>query len=137
MSREPCFLTVEHALAIHRRTIKEFGGTPAIRDRGLLESAVHMPQAKFGGVYLHAGLPAMAAAYHFHLCKNHALGDGNKRTALAAAEVFLRLNSRILKATDADLERITLGVAEGTVSKKELTAFFRRHARRAASGSKP
>ena len=85
MIGSPVFLTVDHVLTIHRRVIDEFGGDPALRDRGLLESAVMMPAAQFGGGYLHDGIPAMAAGYLFHICKNHSFVDGNKRTALATA----------------------------------------------------
>jgi len=127
MSGLPVFLTVDQVLAIHRRMIEEFGGDPAIRDYGLLESAVAMPAAWFGGEFLHAGIPAMAAACLFHLCRNHPFVDGNKRTSIAAAEIFLRLNGMSLKATNQELERITVGTADGSISKDEVTAFFRKH----------
>lgn len=128
MTDAPAFLTVEHVLAVHRRMIKEFGGNSAVRDHGLLESAVMMPAARFGGEYLHDGIPAMAAAYLFHLCKNRPFVDGNKRTALASAEVFVLLNGMRLTATNKELEKFTLGVAAGRVSKEETLAFFRRYA---------
>lgn len=128
MTRVPVFLGVEHVLAIHRRMIREFGGSPRVRDYGLLESAVRMPAAQFGGAFLHQGVPAMAAAYLFHLCQNHPFVDGNKRTALAAAEVFLMLNALRLAAGNRELERLTLGVAAGRISKDEAVAFFREHA---------
>jgi len=127
MNTPVTFLTVEHVLAIHRRMIDEFGGSAEVRDPSLLESAVAMPAAQFGGKYLHYELPAMAAAYLFHLCKNHPFADGNKRTALAAAEVFLRINKCKLPATNEQLEHITLGVANGSVSKDETVAFFQAH----------
>jgi len=127
MKAPPAFLSVEHVLAIHRRVIADFGGDPTLRDRGLLESAVMMPAAQYGGKFLHPGIAAMAAAYLFHICRNHAFADGNKRTALAAAEVFLLLNGRQLRATNREVERLTLAVAEGASSKKEVVAFFRRH----------
>ena len=57
------FLSVDDVLAIHEDTIANEGGLAGIRDPGLLESAVLMPQQQFGGEHLHAGLPAMAAAY--------------------------------------------------------------------------
>lgn len=125
MTAAPTFLTVEHVLAIHQRVIEEFGGDPVVLDDGLLESAVMMPAAQYAGEFLHPDLPAMAAAYLFHICRNHAFLDGNKRTALAAAELFILLNGRQLKATNKELERLTLGVAEGTLSKDDVTAFFR------------
>jgi death-on-curing protein len=127
MSGFPAFLTVEQVLLIHQRMIAEFGGDPNVRDEGLLESAVAMPAARFAGKFLHEGLPAMAAAYLFHLCRNHPFVDGNKRTAVVAAEVFLQLNRQSLAVTDKELERITVGVADGSVSKKEVVAFFKRH----------
>ncbi len=127
MSADPVFLSVEQVLAIHQRVIEEFGGEPAILDDGLLESAAMMPAAQYAGKFLHKGLPAMAAAYLFHLCRNHPFMDGNKRTALAAAEVFLLLNNHQLRATNRELEQLTLGVAEGKLSKEDVTAFLRRH----------
>ncbi len=125
MTRQPGFLSVGQVRAIHARMIGEFGGSRELRDAGLLESAVMMPTAQFGGRYVHKGIPAMAAAYLFHLCQNHPFVDGNKRTALAAAEVFLLASGRRLAATNEELEDLVLGVAEGKVSKEEVTRFFR------------
>ncbi|MBI2191226.1 MAG: type II toxin-antitoxin system death-on-curing family toxin [Planctomycetes bacterium] len=122
----PRFLTVGHVLAIHCRLINEFGGITTVRDQGLLESAVMMPSAKFGGGFLHDGIPAMAAAYLFHLCKNHPFVDGNKRAALASAEVFILLNGMRLTAANKELEDLTLGVASGGISKEEVVSFFQR-----------
>ena len=127
MSKPPAFLTVDQVLAIHRRMTAEFGGDPGVRDCGLLESAVSMPASRFGGEHLHAGLPEMAAAYLFHICRNHAFVDGNKRTSLAAAEMFLLLNGMRLVATDDELYALTAQVAACQVSKEIVTAFFREH----------
>ena len=124
----PAFLAIKHVLAIHRRIITELVGEPTLRDAGLLESAVMLPAAQLGGRYLHDGIPPMAAAYLFHVCRNHAFLDGNKRTALAAAEVFLLLNSHRLDATDHELEVLTVGIAAGNHSKEDVTSFFRQHA---------
>lgn len=121
------FLDVGHILVIHRRVVEEFGGDPGLRDRGLLESAVAMPRATFGGDFLHSRLSDMAAAFHFHLCRNHPFLDGNKRVAVAAAEVFLLLNGHELTAPDKALLTLTMGVADGTVSKEEVLRFFRMH----------
>jgi len=127
MTDAPVFLGVEHVLSIHHRMIREFGGSPDVRDTGLLESAVMMPAAQFSGEFLHSGVPAMAAVYLFHLCLNHPFVDGNKRTALVAAEVFLMLNDMRLTAGNRDVERLTMGVAGGRISKDETIAFFRKH----------
>jgi death on curing protein len=128
VSLEPIFLSVENVLTIHTRMIKEFGGKPGVRDRGLLESAVAMPAATFSGELLHQGLPAMAAAYLFHLCKNRPFLDGNKRVAVVAAEIFLNLNGMRLDAGNEELKHLCLGVAGGETSKDEVVAFFEKHA---------
>lgn len=127
------FLSVEQLLEIHRRGIEEHGGSPELRDRGLLESAAAMPKAQFGGQFLHQGLPAMAAAYLFHLCKNHPFVDGNKRVSVAAVEIFILVNDHKLVASDDELEELTLGVADGSISKDEAIAFFRKHVRKSKS----
>lgn len=118
------FPSVDAVLEIHSRVIEEFGGDSGLRDRGLLESAVSMPHATFGGADLHVGLPEKAAAYHFHLCANHPFMDGNKRVAVTAAEVFLLINGYELSASDEDLGDLTLGVAAGGVSKDQVIEFF-------------
>ena len=124
MKQPVVFLSVDVVLTIHRRVIEEFGGDPGLRDRGLLESAVAMPQSTFGGEVLHVGLPEKAAAYHYHLCANHPFMDGNKRVAVAAAEVFLLINGQELLASDPEVEELTLGVATGRLSKDHVIAFF-------------
>ena len=126
------FLSVDELLAIHQRGIEEHGGGPGLRDRGLLESAAAMPYAQFGGQFLHDELPAMAAAYLFHLCKNHPFVDGNKRVAVVAAEIFVMLNDHELLATNLQLEKLTLGVADGSISKADATIFFKKYVRRKA-----
>ncbi|MCK9994669.1 MAG: type II toxin-antitoxin system death-on-curing family toxin [Candidatus Krumholzibacteria bacterium] len=118
------FLSVDDVLMIHNRVIEEFGGDSGLRDRGLLESAVAMPQSTFGGSDLHPGLADKAAAYHFHLCANHAFVDGNKRVAVAAAEVFLLINGHELSASDDEIEELTQGVAGGQLSKDQVMEFF-------------
>lgn len=104
--------------------IDDFGGDDGLRDRGLLESAIAMPKAMFAGNYLHPNLPSMAAAYHYHLCANHPFIDGNKRVAVAVAEVFLRANVMELTASDDEIVELTLGLANGTVGKQEFTDFY-------------
>ena len=118
------FLTVEEVVRAHRKALEEFGGLDGIRDQGLLESAVAMPKATFGGSYLHESLPEMAAAYLYHLCRNHPFLDGNKRVALACAEAFIDGNGARLEAANEELVELTLSVAEGKISKNEVAAFL-------------
>lgn len=118
------FLTIEQVLAIHRKMIERYDGDPTIRDLGLIDSAVMMPQQSFGGEYLHDSAASMASAYLFHLCSNHGFADGNKRTALGVALVFLDANGYELSLTKNELEQITLDVAEGKLNKENLTKLL-------------
>ena len=121
------FLSVENVRRIHADTIAHEGGSAGVRDLGLLESAVAMPQASFGGEYLHESLPSMAAAYLYHLCQNHPFVDGNKRAAAFSCVLFLSLNGTQDNALpeQGDLERATLSVASGEMMKADLTRWLR------------
>ncbi len=119
------FLTLDEALAIHAHQIARYGGALGVRDQGLLESALAMPAATFAGESLHPSLPEQAAAYLFHLVKNHPFVDGNKRVGLACSLAFLRLNGIRVRATDDDLVGIVVGVAEGRRSKADVAVFLR------------
>ena len=125
MSHEVHFLAVQDVLVIDDNTIGAEGGAPGLRDPGLLESAVLMPQQQFSGDYLHTGLAAMAAAYLFHIAQNHAFFDGNKRTAALAALVSLEINGVDPLPEPDDLEEATLAVAASEMSKDALTDWMR------------
>jgi death-on-curing protein len=127
--KAPGFLTLDEVLALHADQVHRYGGSLGVRDMGLLESALAVPQASFGGTLLHESLAAMAAAYLFHLVRNHPFIDGNKRTGLMAALVFLGLNGLALETGEDELTDLVLGVASGQVSKAEATVFFERHSR--------
>lgn len=88
---EPGFLDVDDVLLIHEEQLPTYGGSAGIRDRALLESAVAMPRATVGGEFAHEDLFARAAAYAFHVAQDQPFVDGNKRTGLLAALVFLDL----------------------------------------------
>ncbi len=84
-----------------------------------------MPAASVAGAYLHPSLHEQAAAYLFHLVKNHPFVDGNKRVGLASCLAFLRLNRIRVHASDDDLVDIVVGVAEGRRSKADVAVFLR------------
>jgi death-on-curing protein len=124
---EIAFLTLEDALALHDELIPRYGGTPGLRDAGLLEAALAMPQAGFGGQYFHEFPHEMGAAYLFHLVRNHAFIDGNKRIALACAILFFKINRVPYSITEEDAVELTLGAASGRIDKSAVTSFFRQH----------
>lgn len=121
------FLTLDEVLAIHAHLVERYGGSPGIRDRGLLESALAMPQAKFSEEELHPTLEEKAAAYSFHLVKNHPFVDGNKRVGLAVGLAFLRLNGVRIRASEDALVDLVVGTAEGRVSKADIAVFLVKH----------
>jgi death-on-curing protein len=124
------FLSLDDVLVLHEDRIHVYGGSTGLRDLGLLESALAMPQATFDGNYLHETPFAMAAAYLFHVARNHPFVDGNKRTALACALVFLRLNGVRTRASEAELYELVIGTVEGRTSKAAIAVFFEEHVSR-------
>lgn len=125
---EPPFLTLDEVLGIHADQIRMYGGGSGVRDLNLLRSALAMPETTFDGEYLHPSVFEMAGAYLFHIARNHPFVDGNKRTALMCALVFLGLSGERIESEPDDLYRVVDGVAAGTVEKAEVTVFLKRHA---------
>ena len=124
---DACFhLTIEIVREIHAAALAEFGGLDGVRDVTLLESAVAAPQATFAGASVFEDVIEIAAAYLFYLCRNHPFLDGNKRTALGACLVFLRLNGFEPRPDGPAWEALMLGVAAGDLSREEAAARLRR-----------
>ncbi len=123
----PRFLELEEVFEIHRDQIERYGGDSGVRDVGLLESAIAMPQAGSGGHYFHADLFEMAAAYVFYVAKNHPFVDGNKRVAAVSALMFLRKNGYKTKPRHKALVDLVLGLVTGTATKDDAAAFFRKY----------
>lgn len=129
MSATPdtCFhLTIEIVREIHREAIRRFGGCDGIRDLALLESGVAAPQASIGGKSPYADLTEVAAAYLFYLCRNHPFADGNKRTALGACLVFLRLNGVETPTDSPEWEELIVAVAASELDRDQTTARLRK-----------
>jgi len=125
MSAEPDFLSVEDVIQIHDEQIAAYGGAAGVRDQGLLESAVATPRASFGETYLHEVLAHMAAAYAFHIAQNQPFLDGNKRTGLAAALVFLDLNGITVLDPQEKLYDAMIAIAERRMDKGGVAELLR------------
>jgi death-on-curing protein len=118
-------LTLDEVLQIHELELSRYGGLAGLRDRALLESAIAQPMATFGSEPLHVDLFEMAAAYLYHIVRNHAFLDGNKRTGLIVALTFLAINGIPIPPASEQFYDTTIGVAEGRVNKAELSTFLR------------
>ena len=111
-------------LRIHELQLERFGGTTGLRDDGGLESALARPQSTFGGEDLYPSLSGKAAVLFHSLASNHPFIDGNKRTAVMAAEIFLRVNGYTLSASDDDLEDLTMRVAKGELDGERIGVWL-------------
>src|SRR3989442_10467979 len=124
---ENCFhLSVDIVREIHAQAIARFGGADGVREVALLESAVAAPQASFGGKSPYTDLAEVAAAYLFYLCRNHPFVDGNKRAALGACIVFLRLNGIDPQPDAPEWEELTLAVASSKLNREETSKRLRK-----------
>ncbi|MEM9351588.1 MAG: type II toxin-antitoxin system death-on-curing family toxin [Planctomycetota bacterium] len=124
---DPDWILAEAVEAIHHRQLAEHGGMEGVRDRGMLSSALARPRHLYGYAADKADIPALAAAYAFGIARNHPFVDGNKRTAAVVCEAFIELNGYKLGATDDELYRVILHLAEGQLSEDELTDWLRNH----------
>jgi death-on-curing protein len=121
------YLTPEQVLFLHARLIEETGGSHGLRDLGLLESAAARPQATYGGQDLYPDLFFRAAALMDSLVHNHPFVDGNKRTGITAAALFLVRNGYRLTTTHPELEAFTRRVAEARPDMAEIADWLQTH----------
>jgi death-on-curing protein len=119
------YLTPEQVLFIHSRLVAETGGSHGVRDLGLLESVVARPRATFDGRELNPDLFTKAAALMDSLINNNPFVDGNKRTGITSAGLFLRINGWKLTAISEELEMCALRVATVGMKVAELALWLR------------
>ncbi len=123
---DPEFLDLADVLLIHEEQLARYGGSAGLRDQGLLESAIAMPQATFGGAFVHEDLFAMAAAYAFHIAENQPFVDGNKRTGVLSAVVFLELNGIIVEEPRSAFYDAMIAISERRLTKDGLADLLRK-----------
>ena len=119
-------LGIDTVREIHAEAIKQFGGLNGVRDENLLPSAVLTPQSSFGGKSPYADIVEVAAAYLFYICNNHPFLDGNKRTAMMAAIVFLRLNGIKPLPDSRKWEKLMLDVAANKLDRAMTSQHLRK-----------
>jgi len=124
------YLTAKQIMFIHSRLIKETGGSPGIHDLSALLSAVGRPQSSFDEEDLYPTLFTKVAALIDSLIRNHPFVDGNKRTGMAAASLFLRRNGYLLETSNAELVRVALGVAQSQLDLDQITAWLKENSQK-------
>jgi death-on-curing protein len=125
---EPSFLTVDQVERLHENLIDRFGGSHGLRDRLLLEGAVLHPRNVY--YYAQGDLFDVAAAYAFHISEAQAFLDGNKRTAIAAALVFLEGNGVVVPSETDRLYEAMIAMVEKRMGKVQLAELLRELATR-------
>ena len=120
-------LNKQQILTLHEMLIEQSGGSPEIRDEGLLESALNAPFQSFGDTELYPSLLEKAARLGFGLIKNHPFVDGNKRIGTHAMLSFLNINNAELDYSDKELTSLILGIAAGDYDDKHLLNWLQQH----------
>ena len=122
--KEFLWLLDEVVLALHDEQLAEHGGLAGVRDLGAVQSALARPR-NLAGYEDCEDVAQLAAAYAYGIARNHGFADGNKRTALVVADLFLMLNGYELSSSPAENVMTILGVADGSISENELVIWFR------------
>jgi death-on-curing protein len=115
----------EKVLLLHQLITQETGGDPGLRDIGLLDSALESAYATFDGVDLYPSKAEKAARIGFSLISNHAFVDGNKRIGMYIMLTFLEVNGLKARPTNAEVVRVGLAVAAGSMKYEELLSWVR------------
>ena len=123
------WLLDEVVLALHDEQLAEHGGLAGVRDLGAVKSALARPR-NLAGYEDCEDVAQLAAAYAYGIARNHGFADGNKRTALVAADLFLMLNGYELSSLPVETVITILGVADGSISENELVTWFRGNIRK-------
>ena len=124
------FLPEELVLIIHSDLLQRYGGKAGVRDIALLQSALAQPKATSGRKFMHKSLFDKAAAYGFHLCRNHPFIDGNKRVAFVLMDLFLQRNGWEIVASEEDAYLLMIDLSSGNVSRTELSSWLKNHSAR-------
>jgi death-on-curing protein len=123
------FLTIEQVIKLHNDLLARTGGIVALTNTGMLEAAIAAAQSGYGDVYFHTDVFEMAAAYAFHIAKNHPFMEGNKRCGLSACLIFLDLNGYSVQPPDPKmLENAMVDIVDGLIDKSGFAELLRRHA---------
>lgn len=125
------YLSAADILAIHDRIIEETGGMLGVREANLLQSIAQRPKTAFGGVEQFPDIFTKAAVYLESIATYHVFLDGNKRTALSAAAVFLHMNGFSASFPTAVTEHFMLAAAQRHRSLEDIAAWLKKHSKSA------
>ncbi|MDQ8208478.1 type II toxin-antitoxin system death-on-curing family toxin [Coraliomargarita algicola] len=120
--KEPFWIEKTTCLAFHSALVARFGGTDGMRDEGRLDNALDKPRNLF-----HYDQPThfeLAAAYAAGIVKGHPFLDGNKRSGLMTAAVFLEMNGYEFLPSEEDAALQTLALADLRLTESEFADWL-------------
>ena len=117
----------EQALFLHSRLIQETGGAHGVRDLSMLLSALGRPQATFDGKEMYPDIFSKGASLMDSLIRNHPFVDGNKRTAISAIGLFLRMNGFSLVVNNDEMVRFTIACAQSQIVIREISVWLQKN----------
>ena len=120
-------LTKDEIIILHEKLLQATGGLTGIRDTGLLESAVMNCMQTFDEAELYPTIIEKAARIAFSICKNHPFNDGNKRVAVLAMLVMLKINKVELLYTQQELIDLGLGIADSCIDYPQILDWIKSH----------
>lgn len=118
------YLTLQQLILIHDALIKQTGGMYGIRDRHLLASLEHSPQQSVFDKELYPTIFAKAAVYARDIALNHPFIDGNKRTAMVTASVFLENNNYKLEVVKGVIEKFALQIVTEKLTIESISSWL-------------
>lgn len=121
---EPVWVLDQVVISVHEMLLSEHGGSPGIRDKALLDSALARPKQRFA-YEPESSIFELAASYSFGLAKNHAFIDGNKRIAFAVAAIFLEFNGFVFNAPESEVVVFFENLASSNISEQDLANWFK------------
>jgi len=124
------FVPEEIVSFLHADLIRRYGGRYGLRDPGLLSSALAQPKMTGAGRYPHRTIFDKAAAYGYHLARNHPFVDGNKRIAFVVMDIFLQMNGWQIDASEEEAYETISALAAGSISKPTLAKWLKAHCSR-------
>jgi len=121
------FIPKDVVLTVHADLLQRYGGQPGVRDIRLLDSALAQPKMTFGKKYVHKSIFDKAAAYGFHVCKNHPFIDGKKRVAFVLMDIFMQKNGWEIVASEEEAYKTMTNLASGKLTKSQLSNWLKEH----------
>ncbi|MCD8561530.1 type II toxin-antitoxin system death-on-curing family toxin [Candidatus Saccharibacteria bacterium] len=121
------YLSIDEILRLHFQVVEDYGGSHGVRDEGRLASAAEAPRQSIFGGEQYPSLYEKAAVYARNIIADHPFSDGNKRTGITVAAVFLLRNGVRLTASPGQLEDFAVSIATDHLTVEVIADWLEAH----------